>query len=199
MFNLSNYNFQYEFKYKTFIPNNRVSNSIMLNGAYGWGASVHGDGRGFSYSSDKYRTQTVVLARFFDGGSSAELEDKSVHESILYVPGESPKYDTASSSGISMETLYSSENSLVFTVNHSVGIPFKTRFGFYPPAIDYWYVASLHLYGDVTVTGAHDQAPSHELYLTRRYTDIPRVAMVRDENLDFWALGGYTKSFKYYY
>ncbi|WP_020060197.1 PA14 domain-containing protein [Bacillus sp. 123MFChir2] len=191
----SGYDYQYEFKYKTFIPKDKVS---MVG--FGEGAEFHGDDRKFSYSDNRYRTQTVVLARFTNGTSSAKLTDETdVAESILYKPGHSPEYARASKDGISLETIYSTRNSLVFTVNHSVGIPFKAFYYISPPTIDYWYVASLSMEGDNSVTGRHDRAPSHELYLTRPYTDRPRVTLVRDRHEGFHNLFGIGKSFKYYW
>ncbi|MFJ9301985.1 S-layer homology domain-containing protein [Bacillus toyonensis] len=193
----SSYMYQFEFLYKTFIPDARIS-GITTDIPFGKGSSFHGDNRTFSYSSEAYRTKTRVLAQFVDGTSKAELLEKKVGQSILYKPGQNPISDTASNSGISLKTIYSSRDSLVFTVNHEVGIPFKA-FGLSPPAINYWYVASLNMDGDHSVTGRHDLAPSHELYLTRPYTDRKMITMVRDESRGLLALAGYDKSFKYYW
>ncbi|GGE70278.1 fibronectin type III domain-containing protein [Priestia taiwanensis] len=192
------YDFQYQFRYQTFIPDATVSD-WMTDRAFGKGTVLHGDGRGFYYNAISYRTKTEVLARFTNSGSSVKLLEAKVGPSIMIHPKDGTITKTASNSGISLRTDVSTKKYLEFTVQHEVGIPFK-GWGFVNlPAIDYRYSVFMHLRGDHFIRGHHDMAPSHEMYLRRPYTDIPITTLLQSENKGLWALGGYRKTFKYHF
>lgn len=145
-------------RYTTFIPQATVKNpNPFSNHNY-----FKGDNRSFSSTSSKYRTRADVSTKMTNGNSISL--SKKVNETVgckdsacKTVTGRK----TASSSGITMKTGTNNTSTKTWNVRHDVGIPFSKAY----PNINYFYEATLKKKPSLSVNGAHDKAPSHEMYI----------------------------------
>lgn len=190
-----NYRYEEELKYMTFIPFDRVP-ALSVPGSAITGGEFGGDNRSFNYDAQDgdYRTRTISRV-IFEGidrynpdtgvlenvSSTSTLKplEKDVSPSHWYWLG-MEKVDTADSKDVKQTLVEKTPNYIIYYVTHSVGIPFGLA-----PAVDYWYVASFNKWGTGSVSGAHDQAPSHELYYTAVDTDIPIKTIIKHEHKGF--------------
>jgi len=148
----------YIIRYQTFIPDFSVKNPAPLSK----NKYFKGDNRSFDFWSDKYRTRADVESVMTDGnsiklnkkvGQSVACEDKNC-KTIT-------EKKTASSSGISMQVGINTVSKKTWNVRHDVGIPFSSVY----PNINYYYDGEITSKGTLYINGAHDRAPSHELYI----------------------------------
>ncbi|WP_175987037.1 hypothetical protein [Bacillus sp. Marseille-Q1617] len=168
----------YIFRYTTFIPQDSVEDPKPFNGTY-----LKGDGRGYNYFSNSYRTRVDVNAYltwndFFynkDVGESHRCSDSACTDII--------ESDTASESGIEVLEDYSSSSKMQWRVKHDVGIPFGAEY----PNITYYYDATLTSSPSLSINGSHDKAPSHEFYMAVYASDVmvPLEKYMVDSEWDF--------------
>jgi hypothetical protein len=168
----------YIFRYTTFIPQESVEDPMPFNGTY-----LHGDDRSFDYFSNDYRTRVDVNAFLtwndftYDRyvGESLRCEDRACTDII--------ERDTAPKSGIEVIEDYSSSSKMQWRVKHDVGIPFGSIY----PNINYYYEATLTSSPSLSISGAHDKAPSHEFYMATYASDdmVPLHLFSVDSEWDF--------------
>lgn len=175
-------------RYTTFIPMAYVNNNNYLefdNGTY-----LKGDGygnsksqwRGFDFFNNSYRTRVDVFAEWYNGSPSFYYPDPIVNQSVLYenesAIGKScgasgVRCATASNKDIDVIKEHVSNSYIEWRVEHSAAVPFGSTY----PAIDYRYDARVFEDGNITITGNHDRAPNHEVYITKAYTDFPQFPL----------------------
>ncbi|MGG1698896.1 DUF3238 domain-containing protein [Bacillus zhangzhouensis] len=148
----------YNFSYRTFIPFKSVADpKPEFKKTF-----LKGDNRGFSATSNKFRTESSVNAQF-TGPTNINMF-KTVSPSLRCKDAACTKVlakKTASSSGIKLYIDSKQKSFLQWTVVHSVGIPF----GSYYPKIDYSYNVGMTK-GMAYISGKHDKAPNHEFYIS---------------------------------
>lgn len=188
--------YSFVFRYTTFIPDRVVKNQYPLHG--GW---LKGDNRGFSATSNAYRSRTDVYAGWSPvGGSSGELFiEKDVGESVLYEDEAGTIVDrrgTASDSGIYFGSFTDTSNLKSWVVDHDVGVPFAAVY----PNINYDYRGLINR-GSYSgeIVGSHDKAPNHEMYLGVAYSDFGWTTIYRYTGGSFWNLvpGAPQENFSY--
>lgn len=149
---------RWSFRYTTFLADEWVKNPNLLS----FNRYFKGDGRGFDPSGESYRTR-VDIELAYDLERSPLFFTKSIGSSIGYSHSKRFREKaTASSDGISMQRKDHQEGESGFHLTHSVGNPLTTA-----PKIDYEVRAVLRRKGTFDLTGYHDAAPHHEVYLMR--------------------------------
>lgn len=147
---------QWNLRYTTFLADKWVANPNPLS-KYRW---FTGDNRGYSATASSYRTRADVNICFCSAGSSVGINK--------YV-GKTHGYDsnkkflgsgTASSKGISLSNVSTGKSKITFKINHAVGNPLVTALN-----VDYTVNAEFNSNGKYKLSGDHDQAPHHEVYL----------------------------------
>ncbi|MCY8546410.1 hypothetical protein [Bacillus vallismortis] len=144
--------------YRTFIPYSSVADPKPEYKK----TFLKGDGRGFSASSNKFRTETNVNTQFT--GPTSITMYKKVSQSVRCKDAACTKIldkKTASSSGMKLYINSKKSDYLHWTVTHAIGIPF----GSYYPKIDYSYNVMLTR-SMASISGKHDKAPNHEFYVS---------------------------------
>lgn len=149
---------EFSLDYRTFIPFKSVKNPNPLSDI----DYLQGDNRSsFAEYSDKYRTESSVVAMFKNPTALTLWKDVHATHSCSTAACSNPKYvDTASDDGITLSKYVVSSSKMQFAVNHNVGIPLA----WFYPKIDYYYLATLTP-KSFEANGEHDKAPNHELYL----------------------------------
>lgn len=147
---------QWTLRYTTFLSGHWVKNENSTS-KYRY---FTGDDRGYSTSSSKYRTRADVNVCFCSSGSSAGLS-----RSVGLTHGYSKKKKflkkaRASANGIYLTNLSLGKSKIQFTLRHAVGNPLV-----YAPTIDYYVVGTFYKNGRYKLSGSHDHAPHHEVYL----------------------------------
>jgi len=149
---------EFSVEYKTFIPYKTVKDRLP---GPNYGTYLHGDNRGYDMYSNKYRTYTQANAQFTNPtsvtlfpyiGTSYRYSDKEGKHELDRAK--------ASTSGIKLSVHGKNTRKLWWSVDHSVGVPFGKAY----PNIDYYYTAVIKSSG-FSITGEHDKAPNHEVYL----------------------------------
>ncbi|MBZ5200718.1 DUF3238 domain-containing protein [Planomicrobium chinense] len=160
--NVAEFNQVWDFRYTTFLPDEYLTNPNLLSP----NRYFAGDNRTFDPESSHYRTQVTFSLQL--GKEDAKLElHKDVGPSIAYDWRKKfRKADVASSEGIQLEKVKEDERNVVVNLTHSVGNPLTTS-----PNIDYDVSATFYRDGHYDITGLHDQAPNHEVYLKNDQMD----------------------------
>ena len=149
---------QWKFRYMTFLAEELIQNPNLLSLNH----YFKGDGRGFDVNGESYRTRVDIELDYGLKGSPLTVT-KDVGQSVAYNYLKSLRdTETASSKGIEFERSDHGKDEAGFLLNHSVGNPLTTA-----PEIDYQVHAVLRRDGTFDMTGYHDQAPHHEIYLQR--------------------------------
>ncbi|MEM5014618.1 DUF3238 domain-containing protein [Niallia taxi] len=172
------YKYQYNFRYKTFIPDAKVPAMSIFQGLAGY--DFEGDNRGFSFSSNKYRTLTEAKVTFTNSGSSVSLSKDVGWSSLLKPNGAIKEQRKASTDDMKLTKTSSSTSKITFKITHSGTIPFGVA-----PAIDYTYNATVYKDGGFNITGTRDQAPSHEFYAYSPNSDLPILTLFQSKNKGF--------------
>ena len=149
---------RWQFRYMTFLEDDWILNPNRLSR----NRFFKGDDRGFDPNGESYRTYVDVdLA--YDLVRSPLTFMKDVGPSIAYSSLKRfREQGTASNDGITLERTDHKENETGFHLLHAVGNPLTTA-----PSIDYEVQAVMRRDGTFDMTGYHDQAPHHEVYLMR--------------------------------
>jgi hypothetical protein len=175
----------FKWTYKTFIPDDYVEDPWYNPGT--WGTDIKyfgGDDRGFSYSSEDYRTKTVGDSIFYDTGSPDEAFFKNVHPTTAYDEDYNlVDTETASDSLINRIVNSTSTSMVDVTVYHKCGNPFAVA----GAEIDYQMRVKTYSNGSYSFEGLHDRAPAHELYL--RIDNVTVVTIFNHPNEGFDYLG----------
>lgn len=170
---------KYAFKYMTFIPDKTATPP-----APGVKYKFKGDNRGFDFTSNKYRTRTILTTTF--GSGTSHSLSKSIGQTHRLNNDGTVDKATASSKDITSKVIEKNNKDYISVkVNHHVGIPFKIYEIVSPPAIDYDYVASVHKNGSFQITGNHDKAPSHEMYAYIPNAAAEALIIIQDKNKGF--------------
>ncbi|MED3648738.1 fibronectin type III domain-containing protein [Halalkalibacterium halodurans] len=154
----------YIIRYQTFIPDFSVKNpNPISNHNY-----FKGDNRGFNFWSNKYRTRTDINIKM-TGGSLL-----SMHKDVGITTGCKDAQcktvtgtERASASGITFSRGTNTTSKKVWNVRHDVGIPFHKLY----PNINYYYEGEMTRSPSLYINGAHDKAPSHEMYIVPMESD----------------------------
>lgn len=149
---------RWTFRYTTFLQDQFIKNPNILSA----NRYFQGDGRGFNMDGMTYRTRVTLE---FDYGNQEKflISTKEVGETVAYnYLRRIRKKKTASSEGIVLERTNHKKGEAGFLLTHAVGNPIVAA-----PAIDYEVRAVLRRDGTFDMTGHHDQAPHHEIYIVR--------------------------------
>ena len=149
---------RWRFRYMTFLEDDWVLNPNPLSR----NRFFKGDDRGFDPNGESYRT-CVDVELAYDLERSPLTFTKDVGPSIAYNSLKCfRKQATASNDGIILERKDHKENESGFHLIHAVGNPLTAA-----PSIDYGVRAVMRRDGTFDMSGYHDQAPHHEVYLMR--------------------------------
>ncbi|MFJ7935235.1 DUF3238 domain-containing protein [Sporosarcina sp. NPDC096371] len=149
---------RWKFRYSTFLADKWVKNPNILSKNH----YFQGDDRGFDVNGDSFRTR-VDIELAYDQARAPLTFTKTVGPSIAYSRWKQCRGQaTASHEGIRLKRLDHGSGESGFHVTHAVGNPLTTA-----PAIDYEVQAVLRRDGTFDMTGYHDQAPHHEIYMAR--------------------------------
>lgn len=163
-------------EYKTFIPFVAVSPPFSSR----W---FKGNNRGFSSSSSNYKTRTNVVANFNTGKLSSSAQASTSEECSNSACSRIIASAPASASGIRITHDSQSTTKMAWRVNHSASLPLFEN----SPMINYYYEADLTK-TSLKVTGSHDQAPSHEMYIKYGTQAVTVHRFELTSPNDFWKL-----------
>jgi hypothetical protein len=173
----------YTLRYQTFIPAQYVKAPLdFFQNRY-----LRGNGRGYdpdaNYNSKTNSDNWVCFCTtpdvtFYKNVGPTDIY-KLVNGEYVYDGTEQ-----ASTNGITMTNLSKTSSKISFKVYHDVGIPIKIN-GVSPPNINVEFAADFWSDGSYDISGYHDGAPSHEMYMrdNGRWDQL-----VRDDILDFMYL-----------
>lgn len=148
----------WRFRYTTFLKDELVKNPNVLSRNH----YFKGDARSFDAVAERYRTRAEVVLDYTKDGAPITFE-KDVGQTVAYNHLKKVREtDVASSEGIVLKRTDHGEGEAGFYLTHAVGNPLVTA-----PAIDYEVNAVLRRDGAIDLTGFHDQAPHHEIYIIR--------------------------------
>ncbi|MCM3729858.1 hypothetical protein M3226_30505 [Neobacillus cucumis] len=126
----------------------------------------NGNNRSFSPFATSFKTRMDVAIHFpLDGNGTATLPsgNKQVQRTYYY----DKNYNVigsaiASNAGMNIRDVSGSEGVVSYNAYHDIGIPYLN---YMTPDITWSYNAHIYIDGTYTITGSHDKAPSHEIYL----------------------------------
>lgn len=159
----------YMMRYTTFIPMKYAKNPFAAAAKTEY---FNGNNRGFNVFSDSFKTRMDVMISFPNGKGTATLPSSNKQVGTTYY------YDkdynqigkaTASSSGMNIRDVVSGTNKVSYNAYHDIGIPYLNAL---TPDITYSYNATVYSDGRYNITGSHDKAPSHEMYIAIPYSDV---------------------------
>lgn len=143
---------KYELRYTTFLEDEWIANPNVLSTM----RYFSGDGRSFDPEGKSYRTRADVKIN----GTEITLA-RDVGESEGYsLRKELVERKTASDEGIVVKSVQKDEEKMAFMLNHSVGNPLVAA-----PDIVYKVYMTFYQNGVFDLSGEHDDAPNHEVYL----------------------------------
>jgi hypothetical protein len=149
---------KWDFRYSTFLPDDYLLNPNLLS----FNRYFSGDDRRFEADSSHYRTQVNFNVDLKDTEAALEF-NKDVGVSIAYDWRKKfRKADVASAEDVYLEKAEDDDRNVRVHLHHSVGNPLTPS-----PNIDYDVAARFYRDGHYDITGMHDQAPNHEVYLRK--------------------------------
>lgn len=149
---------KWRFRYTTFLQEAIVENPNKLSS----NAYFKGDDRDFNPEGETFRTRVTVDLDYNTIDTSFHVR-KEIGESVAYSHSKKVrKKGVISDEGITWERMQHKKGEEGFLLTHSVGNPLVVT-----PNIDYDVLAVLRRNGTFDVTGFHDQAPHHEVYLSQ--------------------------------
>lgn len=144
-------------RYMTFLKEKWVLNPNLLSKI----RFFEGDDRTFNPGSSMYRTRADVKV----SGSEVSLA-RDVGESKGYSWNKQLlEQDKASSEGIEVKTVQEDSEKVSFLLTHSVGNPLMPA-----PSIVYEVYMTFYKNGVFDLSGEHDEAPHHEVYIKQNGT-----------------------------
>ncbi|OES46648.1 DUF3238 domain-containing protein [Domibacillus iocasae] len=149
---------EYVLRYTTFLEDEWIENPNVLSKM----RYFTGDGRSFDPESDRYRTRAEIKVN-----SREVLLTRDVGASEGYtVNKELVERKAASDEGIAVKNVQTDEEKVSFLLDHSVGNPLMPS-----PDIIYEVYAAFYPNGVIDISGEHDEAPHHEIYLKHKDED----------------------------
>ncbi|WP_318616205.1 DUF3238 domain-containing protein [Sporosarcina sp. YIM B06819] len=149
---------RWQFRYTTFLADRWVTNPNVL----AWNHYFKGDDRGFDVHGEGFRTRVHIELAYDQIGTPLTFT-KAVGPTIAYNRlKQFREQATASHEGIVLKRLDHKQEESGFFITHAVGNPLTPA-----PKIDYEVQAVLRQDGTFDMTGYHDQAPHHEVYMIR--------------------------------
>jgi hypothetical protein len=176
-------------RYTTFLPQKWLKNPNV--------ASKHhyfkGDQRGFNPDAPRFRTRADVHLNMSEEAHPVELA-KSVGTTKAYNwVRRFSEEGQADDDGIIVEKVFSTDEKISFQLIHSVGNPLVLS-----PAIDYEVNATFYRNGEIDISGNHDQAPHHEVYLkTGDSPEWETIHQARSKGLEMMAPPTANKLWRY--
>lgn len=157
-------NNSFKWTYKTFIPMEWPEDPWYNFET--WGKNIKyfkGDNRGFSSTSEAYRTKTVGDSIFYtDSTKASEAFYKNVSTTYAYDANKKlVSYKTDSGEFINRIVNSTSASKVDVTVFHKSGNPYAVK----GAEIDYQMRVITQKGGAYSFEGVHDRAPAHELYV----------------------------------
>jgi hypothetical protein len=147
----------WKFRYATFLAEEFVVNPNPLSKNH----IFKGDGRDFQPESERYRTCVNVNLDYPNHRSMTFMKD--IGRTIAYDRSGRVREDAvASDEGIVLEKSEHQPGEVGFLLTHAVGNPLVPA-----PTVDYEVRAVFRRDGTFDMTGFHDQAPHHEIYIIR--------------------------------
>ena len=148
----------WQFRYTTFLKESRIKNPNVLSKHH----LFEGDGRDFDPEGERYRTRVDVTLDYSKRGSPMSCT-RWIGKTTAYDRfGRIQESGIASSEGIVLERSDHKNGEAGFLLTHAVQNPLVNA-----PDVDYEVRAVLRRDGLFDMTGYHDQAPHHEIYLIR--------------------------------
>lgn len=149
---------RWSFIYTTFLADKWVRNPNLFS-EYAW---FRGDDRGYAADSNAYRTKANVAVCFCSAGQSVELIRLVGTTRVYNKNKQFLEKKSASANGIELYPIDTdSESRIAFRLKHAVGNPFASGMD-----IDYEVNAEFYSNGIYKLSGVHDGAPHHEIYLS---------------------------------
>lgn len=148
----------WKFRYATFLKEITIKNPNILSGNY----SFLGDARGFDAEGKTFRTCVNVELDYSKKQSPMKFTKKIGHTIAFNRFGRVRKSGMASSEGIILKRSDHDKGEAGFFLTHAVGNPLVKA-----PEIDYEVRTVFRHDGTFDMTGYHDQAPNHEIYIDR--------------------------------
>ena len=149
---------RWRLRYTTFLEEPFINNPNVLSP----NRTFKGDGRDFDPEGETFRTRGDVTLSYRDPGHPLVFR-KEAGKTVAYgLSGKKREEGTASIDDFTIEPLEHDGREFGFEMRHSVGNPLTPA-----PLIDYEVHAVLRRHGTFHVTGYHDQAPHHEVYLDK--------------------------------
>lgn len=149
---------EWRFRYTTFLKEKCMKNPNLLSKNH----LFQGDDRDFNPEGKSYRT-TVTISLNYNQPNAPMVCTKDVGKTIAFdYLGRFRKEATASSEGIVLERSDHKIGEAGFLLTHDVQNPLVQA-----PKINYEVRAVLRKDGTFDMTGYHNQAPHHEVYLAR--------------------------------
>ncbi|MBD8004158.1 hypothetical protein [Bacillus norwichensis] len=145
---------EWKFLYKTFVSKNWIKNSDHTS-PYRY---FKGEGRSFDPTSEAYRSTAEIVVTA--DGSEVKL-NKDIGKTHGYGMLRNLKGEVVpSDDGIFLEEVEIEKEKASFVLTHSVEDPLVDL-----PAVDYQVWGKFFQSGFYDITGVHEQAPNHEIYL----------------------------------
>ena len=149
---------EWQFRYTTFLKETLIKNPNRFSA----NQFFKGDGRDFNVTDPNYRTRVDVDLNYGLRASPMTCT-RSIGETVAVNRfGRIQDKAVAKEGGIAFEKNVHQQGELGFLLTHAVENPLVTA-----PSIDYEVRAVLRRDGLFDLTGYHDQAPHHEIYLVR--------------------------------
>ncbi|MBN8209857.1 hypothetical protein JI666_13960 [Bacillus sp. NTK071] len=166
-----------------------------------------GDGRNTPYLfQDDYRTKVVSTAKFYGGSNiSYSMPVTKAGTSYGYRIGGGIDVDHASMSDVYPHSINKYSDKISFDTHHSVSNPMQkfvirgqVETKAVSPPIDYDYRSSLYKDGSYSISGSHDNTPSHAIYISTYGGDSHCLLYWHDswENMSFLTGLFISKDFK---
>lgn len=149
---------QWKFRYATFLREAAIKNPNPLSRNH----MFRGDGRGFDAEGETFRTCVNVELDYSEKQSPMKFRKEIGHTIAFNHFGQVRKRGTASSEGIVLKRSDHNRDEAGFLLTHGVGNPLVKA-----PEIDYEVRTVFRRDGTFDMTGYHDQAPYHEIYIVR--------------------------------
>ncbi|MHA6259132.1 DUF3238 domain-containing protein [Sporosarcina sp. CAU 1771] len=146
----------WHFLYTTFLKDKWIKNPNLLS----LDSYFEGDGRGFHPEGKGFRTRVDIELAYNKAQIPMKFTKETGRSASYTKAGRLRKSEFASKEGIFFKRLDHGKEEAGFLLTHAVGNPLISS-----PVIDYEVRAVMRRDGTFDMTGFHDQAPHHEIYL----------------------------------